>query len=601
VSKPKFDPSKPFEASKPAFDPSRPVDAAPTEPAGPSRTEAALRGAAQGATVGFAEETNGFLQALGRKYLPDSLGGSPEQLRNVSLGDLYRMHRDAFRAEDQAAEAAHPGYYLGGNVVGGLPLAIASGGKAGGARTLGQVVRHGAKVGGLTGAAYGLGSSGADLTRGDVGQAGFDATLGGLLGGTLGAGAPLLSAGVGWTARNIGAPIMSAVRGGFVKPTPEAQRLTQKGVELSLGQMDPASGFGRLEELAAGKALGGASVTAARERGAAGARDALLESAGLPGATPPTRGAPVAQQLEELRGGFSKAYDDALGGAKLEPEKYLGNGKWRGLLTDESVQGAAKTKGAFELAAYARDIDASPVVRERALGWLTDKAQALMPTKSGPNAGKVDARSIHALRTQLRDKIRSLGKEGDDRGLREIYGRAEGFVTELLEGQLPPERAALLRSADAHYRNLLSVEDASDAVRAFRADGEFSPLELLNVIRKRGATPELEGVARDAYKTLTAKYAPTGIQVAATESIPLLKTVGPAWAALANAGLRNHALNPKWQPGLPARALTATGRWLEGAARSSGASTPAARTLQELLFPEAAPPPPFYAMAEDER
>jgi hypothetical protein len=543
----------------------------PVVPEEPSRAESLLHGAEQGLTFGFGDEVNGGIQALIAKAMGDK----------QDFGELYRLNRDTFRREDASAEAAHPGYYLGGNLAGGLATAPLFPGGTG--KTLGQLVLQGAKVGAGTGAAYGLGSSNADLTRGEFGRAAADTTLGGLMGGTLGAVIPAAAGGIGWMTRNVGAPAMKLFRGGYVTPTAEAKRLAERGVDnLTLGQMDPASPFGRIEELAATKVTGG-SLAKARQGSASTARDVLIEAAGAPGAKPPTRGAPVTQQLEELRAGFSQVYDDALGGAKLQPEQYLGQGKWRGLLSDPNVQGAAKTKGAFELAADARDIDASPTVRRRALAWLTDKAEGLMPTRSGPDAGTVDASSVHALRTQLRDKLRNLGQEGDDRGLREIYGRAEEFVTELLEGQLPPERAAMLRGADESYRNLLSAEDA--AKRAFVQNEEFTPAQLLQAIRNRGATPALEATARDAQAVFSARYPMTGVQVAANESIPLLNKVGPAWAAFANAspGFRGHALKELWTPGPITHALRATGRSLEGAARSSRATAPASRTLYDLL------------------
>lgn len=572
----------------------------------PSKSEAFLRGAGRGVTFGLGNNVNGFIQALGAKLFQDE---------KRPFWDSYRQNRDTFNREDARAEAAHRGHFIGGNVLGGLMTAPLLPGAGQGA-TLAQLAGHGAKVGAATGAAYGFGTSQGDLTRGEFGQVAGDTTLGALLGGGLGAGAPVLASGAGWTARNVGAPMMSYLRGGYITPTQEAGRLMQRGVPLTLGRMDPSSAFGRIEELAANKVTGG-SVAAARQRTEAGARDALIEAAGegVPGmgrtptsipaagardigalgtAAGPTRGAPVAQQLEELRAGFSQAYDQALEGARLQPDQYLGRGRWRGLLTDPALKGSAKTKGAFELAASARDIDASPAVRARALAWLTDKAQTLAPTKSGSSAGTVDARQIHALRTQLRDKLRSLGQEGDDRQLREIYGRAEEFVTELLEGQLPAENATMLRAADTHYRNLLAVEKASDGARAFRNNHEFTPDEVLNQIRKSGGTPDFEAAARDAHSVLTARYPMTGIQVAANESIPLLNKAGPAWAAFANASptMTRHALHPWFSPGLPARTAGAAGRWAERTGGDPRANSLTARSLYELLTqPQDGAPP----------
>lgn len=534
----------------------------------PSRPEAFLRGAGQGITLGFGDEVNGGVQALMAKAMGEQ----------GSLGELYERNRNTFRSEDAAADRAHHGYYVGGNIVGGAatgPLLPGGGAPLLAARGqgltsgLGRALWEGVKTGAVGGGIAGFGQSN-ETTLGGMAK---DAAIGAGAGATLGAvlpGVARAGQGVARGVRGVGSAIFG---GGYVTPTPESVRLAQEGITLTLGQMDPASAFGRIEELAANKVTGG-SISSARERAAGQTRDALLRRAGMPGATPPTGGAPVSQQLEELSRGFGQAYDSALENTVISPEKYLGQGKWRGLVADPTLKGAARMKGAFDLAAADKGIDASPGVRRRALEWMTNEAQSLVPAKSGPDAGMVDARSVQALRTRLRDRIRGLKGDGDDRSLREIYGRAEEFVSELLEGSLPPDKAATLRAADATYRNLLASEDA--ASRAFVQNQEFTPAQLLMSIRKRGATPDLESFAQDAQSVLSAKYAPTGIQVAANESIPLLNKVGPAWAAAANSfpTLQRHALGQtSMQQGLRAIGQAP-------AMQSIGTGT---RTLAELL------------------
>jgi hypothetical protein len=157
------------------------------------------RGAAQGATFGFADEINGLVQALGTKYLPESVGGGGELEKARSLADLYRFNRDSFRQGNQAASDQQGGLYLLGNVAGGLPASIAMGG--GGGATLRSLVRSGA----VQGATYGAGDSGADVLGGDV--AGFlrDTTVGGAIGAGasgLGYGAARgLGAGANWVSQ----------------------------------------------------------------------------------------------------------------------------------------------------------------------------------------------------------------------------------------------------------------------------------------------------------------------------------------------------------------------------------------------------------------
>lgn len=548
---------------------------------GPSRAESALRGAGQGLTFGNGDEINGAVQAGADSFLRgvEMLRGEREKdfnpLHTVQhFLQNYRNHRDAERRDNSAAENAHRGFYVGGNLLGGLATAPLLPG-AGAGKTLGQLALQGLGTGAATGAAYGLGSSNADLTLGDLsqfGRAALDTGASGLLGGVLGAALPPAGAALRWTGRNVLAPIGRALRGGYVTPTPEAGRLANVGAELTLGQMDPNSTMGRMEELASSE-FTGSGISGLRDRGISTTRDALLQKAAAPGATPPTRGAPVFSQVDEIGAGFSKAYEDALG--------------------DAAINGAADTDGAFRLAAESVK-DASPSVRRRALAWLDDKAQALMPAESGT----VEAKSVQALRTQLRDKIRGLGDQGEDRQLREIYGHAESFVTDLLDQGLPPEKAAMLRALDGSYRNKMAVTKAANTAKAFKEGegGEFTATQLLEAIRQGGATPELEALTRDAHRALTARYAPTGLQGHALNAIPGAKYAAQPLSYLANTVpfLRAHALNQMVAPGLPSRALSATGRGIVGAAQSSQATSPTARTLYELMTR----PPPLAAVAQ---
>lgn len=135
-----------------------------TPPPQPGGGEALARGAGQGFTLGFGDEINGGVQALG-----DKLMGSDK-----SLGDLYRRNRDVFRSENDQAKAAHPYLYGAGEVAGSIPTTFLPGLNVGkGAKALQVLLRTGA-AGGLTG----LGNSNADLTQGQYGQAAKDTAVG---------------------------------------------------------------------------------------------------------------------------------------------------------------------------------------------------------------------------------------------------------------------------------------------------------------------------------------------------------------------------------------------------------------------------------------
>lgn len=544
--------------------PANDVPSAPAAQDIPSGARSGVLGFAQGGTFNFADEIGSLAAGRGGVRLGAGLLPAPDDTPEVraakasllaqvgSQPSASEMLRDRMRAEADSARINHPWQYwpgyVGGTVASTIPLGLRGVGALAGqvplfaargealTANLGKLLWQGAKTGAWTGGLGGLGAS-QEQTLGGLAKDTALSGFGGFLLGGVPGGLARLGQG-GWRLGNM------LLRGGYVKPTPESVRLAAAGVEQTLGQKDPSSLFGRTEELAAKSVIGG-SLDSARGQTASSARDALIRAAGAKGATPPTAGAPVAQQLKELKAGFTQLYDDALEDVWLEPAKYRGQGKWTGLLTDKSVEGAARMKGAFELAAK-RVKEATPSTQRRALLWLTEQAKALVPRKSGPNAGKVEAKAIQALRTQILDRLDELGDEptGADRHFKEIYTHAKDFVTELLEGQLPQENLESLRAADASYRNLIATKAA--AKRAFVHDQEFTPTQLLQQIGTHGATPELEALARDAHAVLNPTYNPNGIFGAAPLAIPGYKVLGPAWALAANAmpAMRERALRP---------------------------------------------------------
>lgn len=76
----------------------------------PGKLESFGRGAAQGATLGYADELTGALEAL-----KDKVTGS-----DGNLTDLYRQHRDESRANYEAAHEANPWTYRAGELGGGV-------------------------------------------------------------------------------------------------------------------------------------------------------------------------------------------------------------------------------------------------------------------------------------------------------------------------------------------------------------------------------------------------------------------------------------------------------------------------------------------------
>lgn len=139
--------------------------------------ESGLRGLAQGASLGFADELTGGLEAAS-----DTVFGG----RKLSdFGDTYKVRRDESREQYKGAQEANPGIYQGAEIGGAIGTAFVPGlgmlNAAKGAQ-LGAVVGKGALQGALTGLGgteeEGVGGQALDTLKGTAlgaggGAAGF--------------------------------------------------------------------------------------------------------------------------------------------------------------------------------------------------------------------------------------------------------------------------------------------------------------------------------------------------------------------------------------------------------------------------------------------
>lgn len=140
----------------------------------PGALESFARGAYQGAGMGFADEQQGALEALGGHLKRTATNGWKhtgkgwvEDIKAEAgqVVDGYRHARDESRANYDDAERSNPTAYGVGQFGG----AVATGLATGGASSLGRAGLKGALTSGaLEGAASGLGGSGSDLTKADI-------------------------------------------------------------------------------------------------------------------------------------------------------------------------------------------------------------------------------------------------------------------------------------------------------------------------------------------------------------------------------------------------------------------------------------------------
>lgn len=183
--------------------------------------ESLARGAAQGASLGFADEISGGVEALWEKAK-----GNPTE-----FGKLYEIARNESRENFKKAQEANPGTYMAGEIGGGVATAFVPGVAAAKGAKLANVAARAAGFGGAAGAGY----SEAD----NVGGVLKDAATGAVLGGALAGAAPLVGkvaarAGVGAknSAERLAARAVGAERGTLKKLSQkEIQELGRQAID----------------------------------------------------------------------------------------------------------------------------------------------------------------------------------------------------------------------------------------------------------------------------------------------------------------------------------------------------------------------------------
>lgn len=148
-----------------------------------STAESVARGVGQG-VFGVGDELEGAAKAIA-----DVAG--PEK----SITDLlsqYRLRRDEARQLNKLAQAANPKAFTSGELGTGLAMSFVPGLNV--AKGASLAARLGAA--GAQGAAYGLGSSEADITKGEIGDAAVDALISGGTGAALSGAGEVVSRGL---------------------------------------------------------------------------------------------------------------------------------------------------------------------------------------------------------------------------------------------------------------------------------------------------------------------------------------------------------------------------------------------------------------------
>lgn len=191
----------------------------------PSAVEALGRGAMQGATLNFGDEIYGAYKGVSNAL------SNPGSFLDT-LKETYQKERDAVREANKRAEQAHPNYYFGGELAGGVALPFGAAIKTAktassiaqplARKTLAEATKEGAKFGAKYGSATSLGAA-----EGDPLDQAIQTGVGTVIGGGAGAIIPTIVKGASVLAE----PILKNTRA-IVQPKAEGTRRVAEAFDV---------------------------------------------------------------------------------------------------------------------------------------------------------------------------------------------------------------------------------------------------------------------------------------------------------------------------------------------------------------------------------
>jgi hypothetical protein len=305
----------------------------------------------------------------------------------------------------------------------------------------------------------------------------------------------LQGAGVGALAGGL----LPAIAGGIgklvsgVTRTPEAQSLLDRGIDLTMGQMNPTGMANRMEQAGEGAFGIGDLIQNARDAPMQQYSRVMLNDAMPPGQQLQSASHDFNDLISEASQKFDNAYDNAKGfpvGAKIM-----------------QVQGpdVPLTKALQQVANKPR----IGLTADARSGWgqqLTDQLQETI--NAARRSGGMQSDDLIAFRSSIRDAIR--GEKGLDNASRASKGLlqdAQDKVTQSIESQLPTDVAAGLRATDQQYSRFATIRNA--AISAKDAPGGPSRFQISSAIAKStppNAYAQGAGAGRDLSKAAASTF-----------------------------------------------------------------------------------------------
>lgn len=236
--------------------------------------------------------------------------------------------------------------------------------------------------------------------------------------------------------------------------------LTQRGVTLTPGQLDPRSNWAMIEESMQRIPIVGTKVAKARQRGMTEAQTLIAQDSAPPGfrITPSDDVQDLADQLVR---GYKEAYD-------------IGKGyPMRPVILREAED--IPLGSIFTVPATAVADDASIQYANRFL------ANELSFIKN--KGSKLTSDDLFKVRSNIRQEIRNINKsQAAPFKASELLSQVEDSLSEAIQSQLPPNVLSEIARIDRQYRNYKVFERAINKA-ADRPEG-FTPSEFARAIRE---------------------------------------------------------------------------------------------------------------------
>lgn len=318
-----------------------------------------------------------------------------------------------------------------------------------------------------------------------------------------GRGSQLAAALAGGLAPAGAAGILKGLTG--VKPSPEAQLLVSKGLDLTPGQLRKGGILDQLETAFENVPVIGQIIKAPKDKVEEDLRHVLIQESAAPGAVIPKTGK-ASEMLDAAYDSFDPAYQSVHGfPLVLKSGKPVIVNVGQNVPMDRALQSAVNTKSVM----------ATSEVRSNVNNWLQN--QLSKPIKNSED--------LLNVRSAIRSQIRKISAtDVDAAAKRELLENAENIVTQTLESQLPPNLMQKLKAVDAKYANYKTLENA-----VFKGGEEFTPAQVERAMKQgadkgayaRGGGSPLRHIV-EAGKQVTAQTLPqTGARLG-----PLLAAAG---------------------------------------------------------------------------